>query len=275
MTTPLGTDAWWDYSWNPVGGCTPESPGCKLCYAAQRAGTYTHPEWIHEGVTIQVGTKRIFNSTLTVLPAGHRGWTEPPRWKGVPHPKLGPGQPSLIFVGDMSDLFHEKRPVEIIGRVCATIALSEHVGLLCTKRTARMADYFATLDQRTVRRWKPKLWLGFSAERQLEFDARWANMRPLADAGWTIFTSIAPMMGPVQLPPDFLTLGNRAWAIVAGEQGPHEECRDMDPNWARAIRDQCAAAGVAFFLKQMSRKEPIPPDLCIRQFPAPQTEFSP
>jgi hypothetical protein len=27
---------------------------------------------------------------------------------------------------------------------------------------------------------------------------------------------------------------------------------------ARAVRDQCAAAGVPFFMKQMSRKAPIP-----------------
>jgi protein gp37 len=268
MTTPFGTDAWWDYTWNPVGGCRAASPGCTNCYAAQLAGTYTHKAWIHQGVTVRVGTKRIFNGTITALPAGHHGWTEPLRWPGVARPKLGPGQPSLIFVVDMGDLFFEKRQTEIISKVCATIAQSAHIGLLLTKRAKRMADYVATLDQRTVRRWHQKLWLGFSAERQHEFDQRWAHMRRLADAGWTVFASIAPMMRPITLPPDFLALGNRAWAIVAGEQGPHEECRDMDPKWARAIRDQCAASGIAFFMKQMSKRQPIPPDLFLRQFPA-------
>jgi protein gp37 len=239
-----------------------------LCYAAQIAGTYTHKEWIHHDVTTRRETKRIFNGTLTVAPAGHQAWAEPLRWQGVAHPKLGPGQPSLIFVGDMSDLFHKDRPSEIIGRVCATIALADHIGLLLTKRSARMAEYFEALEQHTLRRWQPKLWLGFSAERQREFDTRWVHMRPLADAGWTIFASIAPMLGPVTLPSDFLALGDRAWVIVAGEQGPHRAVRDMQPNWARAIRDQCATAGIAFFMKQMARREPIPPDLLIRQFPA-------
>jgi protein gp37 len=42
----------------------------------------------------------------------------------------------------------------------------------------------------------------------------------------------------------------------------------MDPAWARAIRDQCVAAGIPFFMKQMAPSEkPIPPDLQIRQFP--------
>jgi protein gp37 len=155
MTTPYGTDAWWDYTWNPVGGCKAISPGCTLCYAAQIAGTYTHTEWIHQGVTIRRGTKRIFNNTLKVLPAGHHGWTEPLRWKGVPRPKLGPDQPSLIFVGDMSDLFHKDRQSEIICRVCATIAQSAHIGLLLTKRTERMAlaaEALARLQRRTPAR---------------------------------------------------------------------------------------------------------------------------
>ena len=87
----------------------------------------------------------------------------------------------------------------------------------------------------------------------------------LCRAGWTIFVSIAPMIGPVRLPDDFLALGR--WVIVSGEQGPHRYCRPMDLLWARALRDQCAAAGIPFFMKQMARKQPIPPDLRIRQFP--------
>ncbi len=38
------------------------------------------------------------------------------------------------------------------------------------------------------------------------------------------------------------------WIIVGGESGPH--ARPMHPAWARSIRDQCAAAGVAFHFKQ-------------------------
>lgn len=38
------------------------------------------------------------------------------------------------------------------------------------------------------------------------------------------------------------------WLIVGGESGPN--ARPMHPQWARDIRDQCAAAGVAFHFKQ-------------------------
>ncbi len=38
------------------------------------------------------------------------------------------------------------------------------------------------------------------------------------------------------------------WVIVGGESGPH--ARPMHPDWARSLRDQCAAAGVPFLFKQ-------------------------
>ena len=123
MPAPLGYDHWWDRpTWNPFGGCSLASPGCTNCYAAQEAGTKTWPyarsARVHDGVTIVKDKRRIFNGKLTAAPDGHHLWTWPLKWRGAEHPKLGPGQPSLIFVGDMSDLFHEDRPVEIINRVC-------------------------------------------------------------------------------------------------------------------------------------------------------------
>ena len=272
MPAPRGWDWWWDATWNPVGGCLAVSPGCTNCYAAQVAGTKTWPyarsARVHDGVTVTKGRRRIFNGKLTAAPDGHHLWTWPLRWPGAKHPKLGPGKPSLIFVGDMSDVFHEGRPNEIIGRVCATIALAEHIGLLVTKRTELMAKFFTAQSPRTVRLWQPKLLLGFSAERQREFDERWSDMCALVEAGWIVLVSIAPMLGPVRLPDDFLAFGQRTWVVVAGEQGPHKFCRDMHPNWARAVRDQCRKAGIPFFMKQMAKGAPIPPDLQIRQFPS-------
>lgn len=219
---------------------------------------------LHLGVTDRVKGRYVFNEKLTVAAPGHDVWTWPLRWKGAQH---RPGKPSLIFVGDMADLFHEGRPTSVIDRACATIAASDHIGQLLTKRAQRMTEYFTALPERTRRRWQAKLWLGFCAERQKEFDERWPHVRELARGGWVVFVSIAPMIGPVTLPPDFLALKERAWVICSGEQGKHEDCRDMDPAWARALRDQCTAAGVPFFMKQMARKAPIPPDLLIRTFP--------
>jgi protein gp37 len=134
----------------------------------------------------------------------------------------------------MCDLFHEHRPTAIIDDVVGTIAASPHIGQLLTKRADVMAEYFTAprLDRRAS--WREKFWLGFSAERQEEFDARWAHMRKLAETGWTVFVSVAPMLAPVVLPPDFLAHGRRAWAICSGEQGPDAAI------WTRLGREQSA-----------------------------------
>lgn len=59
------------------------------------------------------------------------------------------------------------------------------------------------------------------------------------------------------------------WVIVGGESG--SGARPMHPGWARSLRDQCAAAGVAFFMKQTSGERkplpPIPDDLRIMEWP--------
>jgi protein gp37 len=117
------------------------------------------------------------------------------------------------------------------------------------------------------------LWVGFSAERQQEFDLRWPPMRELARRGFLTFVSIAPMLGPVVQPPDFLKLAR--WTIVSGEQDPiPQNIRPMRASWARAVRNQCAEAGIAFFMKQLDGNRPIPPDLLIRQFPVPPPNSS-
>ena len=71
-------------------------------------------------------------------------------------------------------------------------------------------------------------------------------------------------------PAEFDCLPGLDWVICGGESGPG--ARHMDPDWARSLRDQCQAAGVPFFVKQMSgrtkhERENIPPDLMIREFP--------
>ncbi len=55
------------------------------------------------------------------------------------------------------------------------------------------------------------------------------------------------------------------WIICGAETGPG--ARPMNPEWARKLRDDCEAAGVPFFMKQLSNKQPIPDDLMVREFP--------
>ena len=101
-------------------------------------------------------------------------------------------------------------------------------------------------------------WLGVSVERQ-DFTNRIDLLR--AVPARVRFLPCEPLLGPLDL-----ELSGIGWVIVGGESGPDR--RMMHADWARSIRDQCAAAGVAFFMKQMTGKGPIPKDLLVRQWPA-------
>lgn len=133
----------------------------------------------------------------------------------------------------------------------------------------------------------PNVWLGVSVEDQVRASERIPEL--LRTPAAVRFLSCEPLLGPLDL--HELDIDGRFliwplegtsecenedgeptadlpaidWVIVGGESGPDR--RDMDPAWARSIRDECAAAGVPFFMKQMTGKKHIPEDLMIRQWP--------
>ena len=163
----------------------------------------------------------------------------------------------MIFVGDMADLFHEDRPAEHIDRVFAVIgAAQKHVFQVLTKRPQVMREYLIAVGEgrRVVTereglfsdagQWPlPNVWCGISAERQQEFDARWPHLE--ATPATVRFVSYEPMLGP-------LVLGDARpdWVIAGCESGA--DMRPYELDWVRSIRDQCQAAGIAFFLKQLA-----------------------
>ena len=80
------------------------------------------------------------------------------------------------------------------------------------------------------------------------------------------FLSIEPMLGPIAK----LPLEGIHWVIVGGESGTG--FREIKVEWVRSIRDQCAEAGVAFFLKQWAGLRPAKDHTALdgrmhRQFP--------
>jgi protein gp37 len=75
------------------------------------------------------------------------------------------------------------------------------------------------------------------------------------------FISYEPALGPLRV----IGADIPDWIICGGESGPR--AREMNPAWARDLRDACEGHGIAFFMKQMAGKKPIPDDLMVRQFP--------
>jgi protein gp37 len=77
--------------------------------------------------------------------------------------------------------------------------------------------------------------------------------------------SCEPLLGPLDLTswlweeagPEWAGINpspDLGWVITGGESGPQH--RPFDPDWARAVRDQCVAAGVPYFHKQNGGRTP-------------------
>jgi protein gp37 len=78
-----------------------------------------------------------------------------------------------------------------------------------------------------------------SPDRWEDEVARWDE----ADIpGWLEYYGLSALPDPGPMHPGI------DWVICGGESGWN--ARPMHPDWARALRDQCAAAGVAFLFKQ-------------------------
>jgi protein gp37 len=228
---------WTDATWNPVTGCTRVSPGCDHCYALTLAERFrgTPGHYFEHGFDVQLRPDKL---------------DQPLRWK----------KPRKVFVNSMSDLFHKDIPDEYIARVFAVMALApRHTFQVLTKRHGRMrsllsspewsellVDVQLTDDEHWPRDLDPEqplpnVWLGVSAE-----DQHWATIRldALRQTPAAVrFVSMEPLLGAIET-----DLAGIDWVIVGGESG--RGARPMNLDWARSIRDQCAAAGVAFHYKQ-------------------------
>jgi protein gp37 len=262
---------WTDHTFNPWTGCTKVSPGCEHCYAEalSKRSPKTFGSWAP-------GAERKRTSAAY--------WSQPLRWDNAARRA---GRRARVFCASMADVFDNQVPPEWRAQLWHLIARTDHLDwLLLTKRPQNIAGM---LPPGWGNGW-PNVWLGTTAENQAEADRRIPHL--LAAPARIRFLSCEPLLGPIDLrylqpgdPPveiDALASthgvlrphqGRNArvdWVIVGGESG--SGARPMDPAWARSLRDQCAAAGVPLFMKQMggpvkARMPAIPEDLLIREFP--------
>lgn len=240
------TIEWTDATWNPVTGCTEVSPGCDNCYARTFAerwrGVPGHP--YEQGFDLRLWPERL---------------DQPSRWT----------KPRIIFVNSMSDLFHQAVPDEYIAKVFDAMRRTpRHQFQVLTKRPGRMASVLQRIQPTPL----SHVWLGTSVESE-EYTWRIDKLRATPAA--VRFVSLEPLLGPL---PN-LDLSGVGWVIVGGESG--HGAREMDIDWARDIRDQCATAGVPYFFKQTGAvaaqvlggsgkgtdADTIPSDLAVRQYP--------
>lgn len=150
----------------------------------------------------------------------------PLRWK----------KPRLIFVNSMSDLFHQRVPVDYIRKVFSVIERTpQHTYQLLTKRSQRLAALAKDLE------WPSNLWVGVTIESDA-YSFRADHLRRCPAA--VRFLSCEPMLGSLA----GLDLNQIDWVIVGGESGAG--ARLLEPTWAIELRDRCNEFGVPFFFKQ-------------------------
>jgi protein gp37 len=227
--------SWADKSWQPAIGCSVQSPGCTFCYAANLAGTRLAHVPAYEGLTVRNADTDVieYNGTVRLLP---ERLGEPGKWR----------KPSRIFVGSMTDLFHDEVPDEYIAQVFDVIAATpRHTFQVLTKRIQRARQWFPEwLNYRLPHQvGEPRtrsskmidnLWLGTSIESG-RYGFRSQHLATIH--GCHHFLSIEPLVGP-------LTAAQIEWAgvgcvIVGGESGPN--ARPMHPNWLNDIFQHCEA----------------------------------
>jgi protein gp37 len=171
-----------------------------------------------------MGVERYHNAFEVTI---HEDLVELPlRWK----------QPRLIFVNSMSDLFHEKVPIDFIKRIFDVMErCPQHSFQILTKRSNRLLEVAHLLP------WPSNIWMGVSVEDERVIFRIYDLQKIPASIR---FLSCEPLIGPL----DKLPLQAIHWVIVGGESGP--EARPIHPDWVISILNQCQAANIPFFFKQ-------------------------
>ncbi|MEK6280295.1 MAG: phage Gp37/Gp68 family protein [Acidobacteriota bacterium] len=262
---------WTDATWNPIRGCSVVSEGCRNCYAMTVAARfsgkgpdgkdlpYAGLAYRNESGAHWTGKVRLIEEHLN----------DPLKWR----------KPKRVFVNSMSDLFHESIPDEwivAIFRVMEASTARRHSFQILTKRPQRMLDFISKRN-RTNPHLCPaeNIWLGVSVEDQKTADERIPLL--LETPAAVRWVSAEPLLGPVDFTNlrggtfnvldgiDFENIGDIRdagilsksdipsldWAVVGGESGLG--ARVMRVDWARSIIQQCQAAGVPVFMKQVGR----------------------
>jgi protein gp37 len=188
-------------------------------------------------------------------------WEKPVRWNKA---AAKAGRQLKVFPS-VCDPFDNEVPLAWRQRFLSLIARTPHLTwLILTKRIGnarRMLSDASMHDGLLLTandEYRPpeNLWLGATVVNQEEFDRDLPKLDATPAA--VRFLSVEPMLGPIIDDGWLWGTGGRNgvdWVICGGESG--RGARPMHPDWARSLRDQCAAAGVPFLWKQWGEWLPI------------------
>lgn len=217
---------WCHHTFNPWVGCTRISPACDHCYA--------------ESWAKRTGSPELWQGDRRRTASGN--WKQPVKWNAL---AAAAGRRDRVFCASLADVFDNQIPppwrTDLFRLITATPALD---WMLLTKRPQNIGKMIEGF-------WSHGLPTNVWAGTTIEDRARLVNADHLRRVPAAIrFLSIEPLLEDL----GELNLAGIHLVIVGGESGPG--ARPMHPAWVRSIRDQCAAAGVAFLFKQWGEYGP-------------------
>lgn len=262
--------AWTRSTFNPWIGCTEVSPGCDHCYARQMDARFRYGGAAHWGAGVPRyrttagtwATVRRWDRAAALEQATGKVAVQS-RWRGTPG--FWPVFPSLC------DPFDNEVPQGWRDDFFILVSETPHLTwLLLTKRIGNVARMLPVWWE-DPEAWgldtsnkvpHPNIWIGASVVNQEEADR---DIHKLLDVpAAKHFVSYEPALARVDWCEALGIWWNstrQAWVIngasvdqiiVGGEsdQGEHR-ARPFDLAWARSTVEQCRAAGVACFVKQL------------------------
>ena len=263
----LNADGTPGYTWSPTSGCSPASSGCASCWAKAyhvryRGGDFSvklHPEKLDEPLRLRTP------STIGVSLMGDLFHDD------VPDEFIAAVFGIMAAAERHTFIVLTKRPERmrsILSNVKDdwTLAAEDY---LCAYENYLYAYEESCKSFRQLNtgwfkdRPLPNVWPGVSIEDQATADERIPILLDTPAAHRWV--SLEPQIGAVEFTSWWLhgqthdvnehgeaTHGPALDLVIQGcESGPRR--RPFDLAWARSVRDQCKAAGVAYYLKQIQR----------------------
>ena len=276
------------HSWNPIAmRCTPVSEGCENCWHLAIVKRFKNkpiiPELSEKELEAPLKSKK--PSMIGVQFSGDLFHESVPfEWidKVMAIITLCPQHTFQILTK------HRKRMLEYIKHFYEDYELyDDHLWDIYTDSSIYTNKFTSLEDDKNDEEWDieyekdkdkchpviplPNLHLGVTCENQRTADERIPVLLQIPAA--VRFLSLEPLLEDIRLNPiNFHYKGFINWVIIGCESGPGR--RPCKLEWVRNIVDQCKAAGVPVFVKQLDINGVVehdinkfPEDLKIREYP--------
>jgi len=228
---------WTEQTWNPMVGCKKVSPGCANCYAVKMAQRL-----------------KAMGQEKYKYAVDENGWTGFDFYAQEEPPNFGK-KPKVIFVCSMSDIYYQGVHDWMIQNVYGYMGRNpRHTFIVCTKRPERIVDVLYGTNYLGAGDSLANVWHLASVENQEWADKRIPELLRLNEWGdWKLGLSLEPLLGKINIK-EFLTNSTlsavgTSQVIIGAESGPKR--RECKIEWVRDIVEQCEAACVPCFVKQI------------------------